>query len=275
MMTKTTMAEHVEAYLAARSMLGFSITGPNTRLLRSFASFADEQGCGTLTSDLAISWAKDRSRYSDPFTWAGRLARLKPFAVYMKRLEPATEFPATPIFGRYRRRLTPHIYTDVEILDLLAAARALKPQGELRSATFETLIGLMAATGLRISEAISLRCCDVDIKVRRATVRVTKFHKSRYVPFHQSVAEALGAYLRVRGRFVRREEEQAFFTVADGQRLNKRTVHYVFQRLRAAVGIKPRGSYPYLPRLLEEPLIMPTQRPQIARILCPPGRPSE
>jgi integrase/recombinase XerD len=245
MAIKTTMAECAEAYLVERSMLGFSITGPNTWLLRSFASFADEQGCGTLTSDLAINWAK-RSRSSHPFTWARRLVVLKPFAAYMKRLDPATEFPATPIFGKSSRRLTPHIYTDDEILNLLAAARALKPQGELRSATFETLIGLIAATGLRISEAINLRCCDVDIKAWRATVRMTKFHKSRYVPFHQSVAEALGTYLRVRGRFVRREEEQAFFTVAGGQHLNKRTVHYVFQRLRAAAGITPRGSYPHV-----------------------------
>jgi integrase/recombinase XerD len=246
MMAIKTMAEHVEAYLAERCMLSFSITGPNTGLLRSFASFADGQGCGTLTSDLAISWAKNRSRSSHPFTWAGRLAVLKPFAAYMKRLEPATEFPATPIFGNSRRRLTPHIYTDNEILDLLAAARALKPQGELRSATFETLIGSIAATGLRISEAINLRCCDVDVMACRATVRMTKFYKSRYVPFHESVAEALGAYLRVRGRFARQEEKQAFFTVSDGQSLNKRTVHGVFQRLRAAAGITPRGSYPYV-----------------------------
>jgi integrase len=75
---------------------------------------------------------------------------------------------------------------------------------------------------------------------------MSKFYKSRCVPLHQSVAEALGVYLRVRGRFARQEEEQAFFTVADGQSLNKRTVHSVFQRLRAAAGITPRGSYPYV-----------------------------
>ena len=246
MTTKTTMTEHVAAYLAERSMLGFSISGPGAQLLKSFAGFADGQDCGTLTSDLVIHWAKDQSRTSHPFTWAGRLAIVKPFAAYMTRLDPATEFPATPIFGKSRRRLTPHIYTDGEILGLLAAARALQPQGELRSAVFETLIGLIAATGLRISEAINLRCCDVDIEACCATVRMTKFQKSRHVPFHRSVAEALGSYLQVRGRFVRQEAEQAFFTVAGGQYLNKRTVHGVFQRLRAAVGIVPRGSYPHV-----------------------------
>ncbi|MDE2351278.1 MAG: tyrosine-type recombinase/integrase [Alphaproteobacteria bacterium] len=246
MAMKTTMVEHVVAYLAERSMLGFRISGPNAQLLRSFADFADEQDCGTLTCDLVIRWARDGSRVSTPFTWAGRLATVKPFATYMARLDPATEFPATPIFGNSRRRLTPHIYTRDEILGLMVAARALEPQGELRPATFETLIGLIAATGLRISEAINLHCGDVDIEACCATVRMTKFHKSRYVPFHRSVAEALDAYLQIRGRFVRPEVEQAFFTVVGGQRLNKRTVHGVFQRLRAVVGIAPRGSYPHV-----------------------------
>jgi integrase len=244
MTTKTTMTEHVAAYLAERSMLGFCIGGPNAGLLKSFAGFADELDRGTLTSDLAIRWVKDRSRASHPFTWAGRLAVLKPFAAYMTRLDPATEFPATPIFGKSRRRLTPHIYTDDEILGLLSAARALQPQGELRSAAFETLFGLIASTGLRISEAINLRCRDIDIETCCATVRMTKFNKSRYVPFHQSVAEMLDSYLRLRERFVRQEEEQAFFTLSGGQRLNKRMVHRVFQRLRARACITPRGSYP-------------------------------
>ncbi|KAB2693657.1 tyrosine-type recombinase/integrase [Ochrobactrum sp. Kaboul] len=240
----TTMKEHVAAYLIERSMLGFSVSGPNAQLLSSFADFADEQDCRRLTSDLIINWAKDRSRINQPFTWAGRLAIVKPFAVYMTRLDSATEFPATPIFGKSRRRLTPHIYTDDEILGLLAAARGL--QGELRSAVFETLIGFIAATGMRISEAINLRCCDVDIEARCVTVRMTKFQKSRHVPFHRSVAEVLESYQQIRGRFVRREAEQAFFTVEGGQHLKKRTVHGVFQRLRTAVDIIPRGSHSHV-----------------------------
>ncbi|MBZ5769658.1 tyrosine-type recombinase/integrase, partial [Rhizobium sp. VS19-DR104.2] len=129
---------------------------------------------------------------------------------------------------------------------LMAAARALQPQGGLPSVVFEALIGLIAATGLRISEAINLRWRDVDIEACCATVRMTKFRKSRHVPLHQSVASALDSYLLVRERFARKEEEQAFFTIAGGQRLNKRTVHGVFQRLRLAAGIMPRGSYPHV-----------------------------
>ncbi|MEP7456379.1 tyrosine-type recombinase/integrase [Phyllobacterium sp. SB3] len=243
MVMKTTMTQHVDAYLAERSMLGFNVGGPDARLLRSFASFADEQDRGTLTNDLVIHCVKDRSSIGNPFTWAGRLAVVKPFAVYMTRLDPATEFPETQIFGKSRRRLTPHIYTDDEILGLMAAARALEPQGALRPVVFEALIGLIAATGLRISEAINLRCCDVDLKANCLTVRMTKFCKSRHVPFHRSVANALASYVQIRERFVRLEHEQAFLTIAGGQSLNKRTVHGVFQRLRRSAGIVPRGSY--------------------------------
>jgi len=111
------------------------------------------------------------------------------------------------------------------------------------------LIGLIASTGLRISEGINLRCCDVDIDACHVTVRMTKFQKSRHVPFHQSVADALDSYLCVRGRFVKHAKEQAFFTVSGGLYLNKRTVHGVhgvFQRLRCAAEIGPRGSYPHV-----------------------------
>lgn len=243
MVMKTTMTQHVDAYLAERSMLGFKVDGPDTRLLRSFASFADEQDSGTLTNELVIQWVKDWSRIANPFTWAGRLSVLKPFAAYMKCLDPTTEFPETQIFGKSRRRLTPHIYTDDEIIDLMAAARALEPQGALRPVVYEALIGLIAATGLRISEAINLRCCDVDLKANCLTVRTTKFCKSRHVPFHRSVANALTSYVKIRAHFVRLEHKQSFFTIAGGHSLNKRTVHGVFQRLRRSAGIVPRGSY--------------------------------
>lgn len=92
MTTTVTMKEHVAAYLLERSMLGFSVSGPNAQLLSSFGDFADEQDCRRLTSDLIINWAKARSRINQPFTWAGRLAIVKPFAAYMTRLNLRRSF---------------------------------------------------------------------------------------------------------------------------------------------------------------------------------------
>src|SRR3546814_8664683 len=75
------------------------------------------------SSDVCSS---DLSR--EPRAWARRLDTLRPFAAYLLREDPATEFPQTQIFGKSHRRATPHIYTEDEILALLAAARRLDPE---------------------------------------------------------------------------------------------------------------------------------------------------
>jgi integrase len=97
-------------------------------------------------------------------------------------------------------RLTPHIYHEIEIVDLLAAARTLGPAGNLRAATYETLFGLIAAAGLWVSEAMDLLDSDVDLKQRVLTIRQTKFAKSRQLPLHSTTITALQHYRRLRNR---------------------------------------------------------------------------
>lgn len=92
--------------------------------------------------------------------------------------------PDDAIFGRVPGRLAPHIYSEQELADLLAAARRLGPDSELRGTLFETLFGLIASAGLRISEALALRNADVDLRCGMLTIRLTKFAKSRQV-MHQ------------------------------------------------------------------------------------------
>lgn len=57
--------------------------------------------------------------------------------------EPRTEVPDNTIFGRLPERQAPHIYTDQEIVDLLAAARRLGPAPGFRGIVFETLFGAL------------------------------------------------------------------------------------------------------------------------------------
>jgi integrase/recombinase XerD len=241
----TTMTAQVEAYLVERRALGFRSTGPGASQLRSFARFFDGSGHqGCLTTDLAIEWAKGHARNHEPRAWAGRLDTLRPFATFLLRQDPATEFPQTQIFGKSRRRATPHIYTEDEIMALLAAARRLDPGGGLRPAAFEAFYGLIAATGLRVSEAIKLRCVDVDLGSRCLTVRMTKFSKSRHVPFHPTVAGALVDYLAVRDCFLPRVADEAFFVATPKRSLKSRNVHWIFQKLRREAEIVARGAYP-------------------------------
>jgi len=238
-----TMLSLAEDYLTERRALGFDLRIPGDQIA-AFARFVDEAGqTGPLTTRITLDWVQGQAKHAKPFSWARRLDVLRPFARYLTRLDPATEFPQTPIFGRSHRRLAPHIYSEQEICDLLAAARSLAPQGGLRPATYETIFGLIAATGLRISEALHLRCGDVDLDQGVLTVRNTKFRKSRHVPLHPTVVAALNRYTAVRARHGAINLDALLFLSSSGGALPKRTVHGVFQQLRGELGWTARGAY--------------------------------
>ena len=178
-----TMQSHAENYLDERRQLGYGLR-TTCYAIRSFAHYVDDLGYeGPLTVEIMAAWARRAKASGDsPTIWARRLKKLRPFARYLQQFDPRTEVPDHTVFGRVGQRLAPHIYSEQEIVDLLATARGLSPA--LRGATYETLFGLLAATGLRISEARHLTDADVDLKLGMLTVRQTKFAKSRYVPFN-------------------------------------------------------------------------------------------
>lgn len=237
------MQNLVTAYLDERRSLGFALTIPGTQL-QAFARFADAAGHrGPLTRQLIISWARDQARRATPLTWARRLDVIRPFARHRARIEPGTYVPEADTFGRWRRRLAPHLYTDREIIDLLAAAGRLSPKGTLRPATYRALFGLIAATGLRISEALRLECADVDLDAGMLTVRQTKFAKSRLVPLHLTTVQALRQYLALRQRHLPAVADGPFLASPTGAALTKRTVHWVFDRLRKQLGWTARGGH--------------------------------
>ncbi|WP_248595593.1 tyrosine-type recombinase/integrase [Candidatus Accumulibacter phosphatis] len=182
----------VDGYLAERHRLGFELHSQDT-LLADFAKFvADRHHHGPLTVELMVDWVrKGKGGLGTPETWYRRMAILRRFVRYLQQFEPQTEIPEESIFGPEPGRVAPHIYREEEIVDLLAAAHKLGPRWSLRPASFETLFGLMASTGLRVSEAIHLRDADVDLKRGMLIVRQTKFAKSRQLPLPPSTVEAL------------------------------------------------------------------------------------
>jgi integrase len=238
-----TMLSLAEDYLAERHALGFDLSIAGNQI-KSFARFVDEAGhTGPLTTRITLDWVQGQARHATPFSWARRLEVLRSFAKYLARLDPATEFPQSAIFGRSHRRLAPHIYSEQEICDLLAAARRLPPHGGLRPIAYETIFGLIAATGMRLSEALHLRCGDVDLERAVLTIRDTKFRKSRHVPLHATVVAALHRYRAVRARYGATNRQSFLFLSPSGGQLPTRTVHSVFQQLRDRLGWTARGAY--------------------------------
>jgi integrase len=243
-----TMQSHAADYLSERRRLGFQLRGAGLAVM-SFARYVDGLGHrGPLTVEVMADWAqRDKGNSNKPATWAGRLKKLRSFARYLQQFEPGTEVPDDTTFGRIGQRLAPHIYSEQEIVDLLAAARRLGPTLGLRGATYEALFGLIASTGLRVSEAVHLLDADVDLKLGMLTVRRTKFAKSRQVPLHPSAVQALLRYRRLRDRYVELTDETPFFVGTRGQRLGHslslRQVDRVFIGLRDQLGWVNRGAH--------------------------------
>jgi len=250
MSAPTSLQARVERYLVERRRLGFS--GRNEAYaLRSFARHVQAVGHrGPLTVEVMADWARrDSHGSSDPHTWALRLKRLRSFMRWLQQFEPRTEVPDDAIFGRLPERQAPHIYSEQEIVDLLAAARRLGPVPGLRGVIFETLFGLIASTGLRIGEALSLRNLDVDLKVGMLSIHQTKFGKSRQVPMHPSTVDALRRYRWMRDMAGESAaQDAAFFVGTRGRRrglpLGDRQVHRVFGELRHQLDWRNRGTQP-------------------------------
>jgi integrase len=251
MKTASAMQTYVADFLAERRRLGFALRSMGSAL-GNFARYIDGLEIpGPLTVEVMSAWARAPNNGSEnPLTWARRLKILRSFARWMQQFEPDTEVPDDSVFGSVDRRLTPHIYTEQEIADLLVAAGRLQPP--LRGATYETLFGLLAATGLRVSEALHLLEADVDLRSALLTVRQTKFAKSRQVPLHVSTVEALTAYRRQRDRQIARSDAMPFFVATRGRRqggaLSLRHVDRVFRYLCDRSGRVNRGAH-HAPRI--------------------------
>ena len=254
MSTATTLLRLVERYLNERRQLGFAVH-TSAYALRSFAHHIQAVGYrGPLTVEVMAQWARcDSHASTDPCTWARRLKQLRSFTRWLQQLEPRTEVPDDTIFGRLPQRQAPHVYSEHEIVDLLAAARRLGPAPGLRGVVYETLFGLLASTGLRISEALALRNFDVDLKRGMLTIERTKFAKSRQVPMHPSTVDALRRYRWMRDLAGGAAQTDApFFVGTRGQRrglpLNIHHVERVFAGLRKQLGWRNRGTH-HAPRI--------------------------
>ena len=242
MTSQRSMQSLVQEYLAERRRCGFALTSPAFQLM-AFARFADQSGHrGPLTRRIILDWVQGQRPSAKRMAWAARLMVIRPFVAYRARFDPRTEIPDARMFGKGYVRVTPHIYTDQEILDLLDAAGRLRPCGRFRPATYETLFGLLAATGLRISEALHLRYGDVDFTHGIVTVRQTKFSKSRLVPLHPTVCAALERYRAVRQLYAPVSPEAFVFVSSGGAALPVSTAQNVFALIRADLGWVARGA---------------------------------
>jgi integrase/recombinase XerD len=243
----TTFAEHVQDYLRLRRALGFKLD-EHARLLPKFAAHLDAAGAEFVTIDLALSWAVEPIVPAGSTVPAMRLLVARGFAHYLAGIDTRTQVPPTGLIRLRRHRRPPFIYTDAQVLALMQRARAAIRQ-RLVAATYETLIGLLAATGMRISEAIKLDNTDIDWHQGVLLVRESKFNKSRYLPVHHTTLEALERYVRQRDQLCPSPLDPSLFVSLHRRRLDDCAVHATFRRLCHATGTGAGAPFP--PRLHE------------------------
>ena len=227
----------LDDYLATRRGLGYSL-GRTGRLLADFVSQLDAAGEAHITTQFAVDWAI-LPRDAHPHWWRQRLGIVRGFAQYLKALDPATEVPPADLLSAHRPRLAPHLYSDADIAALLQEARTFTPA--LRAATYETLIGLLAVTGLRLGEALGLDRGDVDFVGGVLAVHRAKLSKPREVPLHETTVDALRRFARIRDRHWPKHPT-SFFVSAGGGRLDTSAVHYAFAKVVDRAALPQRGD---------------------------------
>ena len=228
----------VADYLDLRRALGFKLHNAG-KLLGQFVDHLEEHSIHTVTTDHALAWATLPAEAS-PSWQAIRISVVRNFAIYLHSIDASVEVPPAGLIRSVPCRATPYLYSDTEIRALIREADGLRPR--LRAATYQTLIGLLAVTGLRIGEAIALDDDDLDDEHGLLVVRNTKFTKCRLVPLHPTATRALAHYLRVRDDARGRSSGSALLVSAPGTRLLHSNVSLTFARLARQAGIVRRSA---------------------------------
>ena len=249
------LSDAARDYLRLRNSLGHELAEYHRELPR-FVAVLDAAGLPTVTVAAALSWAQGPDVDPASSIAPRRMTIARGFARYMAGIDARTEVPPPGLISGRRRWRPPFIYSPDDIAMLMAQARRLRQP--MPAATHETLIGLLAASGVRVGEAIRLDRDDIDWARGILAIRESKFDKSRRVPVLESTLTALDRYARVRDQFCARTTSSSFFVSMTGTRVIYRIVQQTFRRLCDSAGIGADAASP--PRIHDyaDLCVMPT-----------------
>ena len=241
------LGAEVKQYLKHRRSLGFGLV-LNEVVLRDFVRFAAAAGHRSpLSTEFMLRWATSNTEHS-PSYQAERLSVVRGFARHLAARDGKSEVPDQRLLASRFRRGQPHVYSEQQLRQLIDSAAAFPSADPLRAVGYSTLFGLLASTGMRVSEPLALRFDDVDLNAGVLHVLETKFRKSRLVPLHPTATQAMRHYAVERHRDPRRRSSNWFFLGRGGDRLPHRSVHHAFRRICFLLGWQGNGDRP-LPRI--------------------------
>ena len=230
------LSQAIDRYIALRRVAGYQMT-VQSGLLHNFARYAAERSQTHVQRQTAIDWA---ATAPSPYQRENRLSMVRGFAHHARAEDPRHDRVPRHVFARQRRRSFPPILSPEELRQLLEATARLRPRGSLRPHTYYTLFGLLATTGLRISEAMHLLLSDVT--TAGLMVRQTKFRKSRLVPLHPSTADALERYLERRQAYAHGDDH--VFVSTESRALSYAMINGTFRFLLRSVDLHMKPGLP-------------------------------
>jgi integrase len=223
-------------YLNLRRSLGYKLRRQE-KLLNQFINFFLDTEAPTITTQHALAWACQPKNACNNW-WSCRLSAVRAFANYLHTTDPAVEVPPPDLLPWRAHRAIPYLYREDEIVELINAAGMLS--SPLRAVTYQTLIGLLTVTGMRVGEAINLDRQDFDARNGTLIIREAKFNKTRELPLHPTAVAALKRYLTRRNRVSFAARSEALFISPTGSRLLYCNVRLTFQRLMNHVALIQR-----------------------------------
>jgi len=231
----SSLSKELDRYLTIRRSLGYSL-GTSERILRRFIAFAEGEKAQYIGTALFLRW-QEAFGHANRQTWAGRLRIIRLFAQWLHSIDQKHEVPSQALIPDRYRRSRPYIYSDEEIRRIIETAAELPSLNGIRALTCSTLFGLIAVTGLRVSEAISLDVADVDLESGLLTLRCGKLGKARLVPISDSTTVQLVAFSKERDRLLGAPSEP-FFVSDRGERLTDCGARYNFAAVCQTIGLR-------------------------------------
>ena len=236
----STLSKELDRYLSIRRSLGYDLSTAE-RILRRFIAFAEQEDVDYISTALFLRW-QEKSGSASRQTWAALLGTVRIFAQWLHCIDPKHEVPPQALIPSCSRRPHPYIYSDEEICRIVESAAELPSINGIRALTCSTLFGLIAVTGLRVSEALSLDAADVDLDNGVLTLRRGKFGKARLLPVSMCTKVRLVDYANEKDRLLG-APSKPFFVSDFGERLTDCGARRNFAAIGQALGIRPAQKF--------------------------------
>jgi integrase/recombinase XerD len=244
----TNFLKEVEDYLTMRRHLGYQLLN-EAYVLRSFAVFLTSKKATRITIQLSLQFAT-KNPHSSQQQWAIRLGIIRQFALYLAAIYPRTQVPSAYLLPYHYHRRKPYIYSRDEIVKLLQICQNFKTRDSLHTLSYYTILGLLAVSGMRPCEVLSLNRGSIDFETGIISISESKYLRSRRIPIHKTTITLLKDYTLQRDKILGTLWTEAFFVDRRGSRIKILAVRWVFIKACLAIGLRHSEHRP-MPRIMD------------------------